>query len=57
MQLRVARHTARPEELVRFYRHGLALAEIGGSILGRARTTFQDPDRFGVYLVPERWEP
>src|SRR5690242_11372446 len=30
MQLRVARHTERLEELVRFYRDGLGLVEIGG---------------------------
>jgi GNAT superfamily N-acetyltransferase/catechol 2,3-dioxygenase-like lactoylglutathione lyase family enzyme len=30
MQLRVARHTERLDELVRFYRDGLGLAEIGG---------------------------
>jgi catechol 2,3-dioxygenase-like lactoylglutathione lyase family enzyme len=30
MQLRVARHTARLDEVVRFYRDGLGLPEIGG---------------------------
>lgn len=30
MQLRVARHTKRLEQLVRFYRDGVGLAEIGG---------------------------
>jgi catechol 2,3-dioxygenase-like lactoylglutathione lyase family enzyme len=30
MQLRVARHTERLDELVRFYRDGLGLTEIGG---------------------------
>jgi catechol 2,3-dioxygenase-like lactoylglutathione lyase family enzyme len=30
MQLRVARHTERLEEVVRFYRDGLGLTEIGG---------------------------
>jgi catechol 2,3-dioxygenase-like lactoylglutathione lyase family enzyme len=30
MQLRVARHTNRLDELVRFYRDGLGLEEIGG---------------------------
>jgi len=30
MQLRVARHTERLEELVRFYRDGLGLVEVGG---------------------------
>jgi catechol 2,3-dioxygenase-like lactoylglutathione lyase family enzyme len=30
MQLRLARHTERLDELVRFYRDGLGLAEVGG---------------------------
>jgi catechol 2,3-dioxygenase-like lactoylglutathione lyase family enzyme len=30
MQLRVARHTERLEELVRFYRDGLGLVQVGG---------------------------
>jgi catechol 2,3-dioxygenase-like lactoylglutathione lyase family enzyme len=30
VQLRIARHTARLDELVRFYRDGLGLAQIGG---------------------------
>ena len=30
MQLRVARHTERLDELVRFYRDGLGLREVGG---------------------------
>jgi catechol 2,3-dioxygenase-like lactoylglutathione lyase family enzyme len=30
MQLRVARHTCRLDELVRFYRDGLGLRELGG---------------------------
>jgi catechol 2,3-dioxygenase-like lactoylglutathione lyase family enzyme len=30
MQLRVARHTERLEEVVRFYRDGIGLTEIGG---------------------------
>ncbi len=30
MQLRVARHTGRLDELVRFYRDGLGLVEVGG---------------------------
>jgi catechol 2,3-dioxygenase-like lactoylglutathione lyase family enzyme len=30
MQLRVARHTERLDEVVRFYRDGIGLAEIGG---------------------------
>jgi catechol 2,3-dioxygenase-like lactoylglutathione lyase family enzyme len=30
MQLRVARHTERLEEMVRFYRDGIGLPEIGG---------------------------
>lgn len=30
MQLRVARHTERLDELVRFYRDGLGLVEVGG---------------------------
>jgi GNAT superfamily N-acetyltransferase/catechol 2,3-dioxygenase-like lactoylglutathione lyase family enzyme len=42
MQLRVARHTERLGELVRFYRDGLGLAEIGG---------FRDHDGYdGVFL-------
>lgn len=121
IQVRVARHTERLDELVRFYRDGLGLAELGGfrdhdgydgvflevpgtdthleltaggaqgaplphpeSLLvlylgseeavrsvservgvdpitpvnpywGEHGTTFQDPDGFGVVLVPERW--
>jgi catechol 2,3-dioxygenase-like lactoylglutathione lyase family enzyme len=30
MQLRVARHTERLDELVRFYRDGIGLSEVGG---------------------------
>jgi GNAT superfamily N-acetyltransferase/catechol 2,3-dioxygenase-like lactoylglutathione lyase family enzyme len=42
MQLRVARHTERLDELVRFYRDGVGLAEIGG---------FRDHDGYaGVFL-------
>ena len=42
MQLRVARHTARFEALVAFYRDGLGLTEIGG---------FNDHDGYdGVFL-------
>jgi len=42
MQLRVARHTERLEQLVRFYRDGLGLVEIGG---------FGDHDDYqGVFL-------
>ena len=42
MQLRVARHTQRLDELVRFYRDGLGLAEIGG---------FRDHEGYdGVFL-------
>ena len=42
MQLRVARHTERLDELVRFYRDGLGLVEIGG---------FRDHKRYdGVFL-------
>jgi len=42
MQLRVARHTERLDELVRFYRDGLGLTEIGG---------FSDHDGYdGVFL-------
>lgn len=42
MQLRVARHTERLDELVRFYRDGLGLREIGG---------FRDHDGYdGVFL-------
>ena len=46
MQLRVARHTERLAELVRFYRDGLGLVEVGG---------FRDHDGYnGVFLeVPE----
>lgn len=46
MQLRIARHTERLDELVRFYRDGLGLEEIGG---------FSDHDGYeGVFLeVPE----
>jgi catechol 2,3-dioxygenase-like lactoylglutathione lyase family enzyme len=42
MQLRLARHTERLDELVRFYRDGLGLAEIGG---------FRDHESYdGVFL-------
>jgi catechol 2,3-dioxygenase-like lactoylglutathione lyase family enzyme len=42
MQLRLARHTERLDELVRFYRDGLGLTEIGG---------FSDHDGYdGVFL-------
>ena len=42
MQLSVARHTARLDELVRFYRDGLGLVELGG---------FHDHDGYdGVFL-------
>jgi catechol 2,3-dioxygenase-like lactoylglutathione lyase family enzyme len=42
MQLRVARHTERLDELVRFYRDGLGLTELGG---------FSDHDGYdGVFL-------
>jgi catechol 2,3-dioxygenase-like lactoylglutathione lyase family enzyme len=43
IQLRIARHTERLDELVRFYRDGLGLAEIGG---------FRDHDGYdGVFLA------
>jgi GNAT superfamily N-acetyltransferase/catechol 2,3-dioxygenase-like lactoylglutathione lyase family enzyme len=43
MQLRVARHTERLEELVRFYRDGIGLSESGG---------FRDHDGYdGVFLA------
>lgn len=43
MQLRVARHTERLDELVRFYRDGIGLPEIGG---------FRDHDGYdGVFLA------
>jgi catechol 2,3-dioxygenase-like lactoylglutathione lyase family enzyme len=123
LQLRLARHTERLEELVRFYRDGLGLREIGAfhdhegydgvflEVPGTAThleltaggphgapashpesllvlylgdddavqavadrlgveeiapanpywaehgRTFEDPDGFGVVLVPGRWEP
>ncbi|HET7049897.1 MAG TPA: VOC family protein [Solirubrobacteraceae bacterium] len=42
MQLRVARHTERLDALVRFYRDGLGLTELGG---------FEDHDGYaGVFL-------
>ena len=42
MQLRVARHTERLDALVRFYRDGLGLTEVGG---------FEDHDGYeGVFL-------
>ena len=42
MQVRVARHTERLDEVVRFYRDGLGLREIGG---------FRDHDGYdGVFL-------
>jgi hypothetical protein len=49
MQLRVARHTERLDEVVAFYRDGIGLTEIGG---------FRDHDGYdGVFLaVPEHWE-
>jgi hypothetical protein len=53
MQLRIARHTERLEELVRFYRDGLGLAEIGGF---RDHDGYHGPDGFRVVLVPEHWE-
>jgi catechol 2,3-dioxygenase-like lactoylglutathione lyase family enzyme len=43
MQLRIARHTERLDELVAFYRDGLGLTEIGG---------FRDHDGYdGVFLA------
>jgi catechol 2,3-dioxygenase-like lactoylglutathione lyase family enzyme len=43
MHLRVARHTQRLEEVVRFYRDGIGLAEVGG---------FHDHDGYdGVFLA------
>jgi GNAT superfamily N-acetyltransferase/catechol 2,3-dioxygenase-like lactoylglutathione lyase family enzyme len=43
LQVRVARHTERLDELVRFYRDGIGLTEIGG---------FQDHDGYdGVFLA------
>jgi hypothetical protein len=43
MQLRVARHTERLEEVVRFYRDGIGLPQIGG---------FRDHDGYdGVFLA------
>ena len=43
MQLRIARHTERLEELVEFYRDGIGLTEIGG---------FRDHDGYdGVFLA------
>jgi catechol 2,3-dioxygenase-like lactoylglutathione lyase family enzyme len=43
MQLRVARHTERLEEVVRFYRDGIGLTEVGG---------FRDHDGYdGVFLA------
>ena len=43
MQLRVARHTERLDEVVRFYRDGLGLTEIG---------SFRDHDGYdGVFLA------
>src|SRR5205814_4192015 len=43
MQLRVARHTERLDEVVRFYRDGIGLTEIGG---------FRDHDGYdGVFLA------
>lgn len=43
MQVRVARHTDRLAEIVRFYRDGLGLREIGH---------FEDHDRYdGIFLA------
>jgi catechol 2,3-dioxygenase-like lactoylglutathione lyase family enzyme len=43
MQLRVARHTERLDEVTRFYRDGIGLAEVGG---------FHDHDGYeGVFLA------
>src|SRR5437773_7541735 len=43
MQLRVARHTERLDEVVQFYRDGIGLTEIGG---------FRDHDGYdGVFLA------
>jgi hypothetical protein len=43
MELRIARHTERLDELVRFYRDGIGLTEIGG---------FRDHDGYdGVFLA------
>jgi catechol 2,3-dioxygenase-like lactoylglutathione lyase family enzyme len=55
VQLRVARHTDRPQEVVAFYRDGLGLRELGayGAEHG---LTFEDPDGFRVVLVPDAWE-
>ena len=45
MQLRIARHTERLEELVRFYRDGIGLREVGG---------FHDHAGYdGVFLAAE----
>jgi len=61
MQVRFARHTKRFEEVVAFYREGLALPEIGrfeghdgydGVFL---EVTLEDPDGFRVVLVPRAW--
>jgi hypothetical protein len=41
MQLRVARHTDRLEEVVGFYRDGIGLTEIGG---------FRDHDGYEAYF-------
>jgi hypothetical protein len=72
MQLRVARHTERLEEVVGFYGDGLGLtdeavqtvaARLGLDPIPPANpywaehgVRFQDPDGFRVVLVPERWE-
>jgi len=42
MQLRVARHTERLDELVRFYRDGIGLSEVGG---------FRDHDGYDVVFL------
>lgn len=56
LQARVARHTARLDEVVAFYRDGLGgFRDHDG--WAQHGLTFADPDGFRVVLVPERWAP
>lgn len=61
MEVRFARHTDRLDEVVRFYRDGLGLPEIGrfeghdGYDWAASGVTIEDPDGFRVVLVPRAW--
>jgi hypothetical protein len=59
VQLRIARHTERLDELVAFYRDGIGLTEVGSfrehDGYDGVFLAFEDPDGFRVVLVAERW--